>query len=161
MHATILLALEGRALGLEHQLEFLRWEVTNDPSFREHWALGWRGREVLDMSAAQIDADPRPLRVISSYPANYVRMRGYPLAPILACVESGDFQRPDQYSRTLMLRLHRCLMQIDVLKSVRSFSPSGVIAASMRLASAAFVLAAGHVLERALQRLSRILNRLN
>ena len=160
MQATLTLGQEARRLGLEEQVAFVRWGVSEDVNFLEHWALVRDDCTVLDMTAVQVDGNPYPLRLLESYPGNYVRRRQYPVAIVLDVMERQTSEHGLNFSRRLLWALHRRLFRHDAGKALSSGSPLAFIDAFAELARRGMTLCTGYMLERAIVRMSRILIRL-
>ena len=60
-------------------LSLLRWRVTKDPDFHEHWALRFSADDVLDPTRVQVDGKRAVVKAIASYPATYFLGGEYPL----------------------------------------------------------------------------------
>ena len=69
-------------------LRLVRWEVTDDADYCEHWCIGISDTEVLDLTRVQVDGTTAVLHHIDNYPPNYTRMRRYPSSAIFS---KGDF----------------------------------------------------------------------
>ncbi len=159
-HATLAMGQEARRLGLEGQVAFVRWRVRRDVNFLEHWAIVLDNTKVLDMTAIQVDGNPDPLRSLGSYPENYVRPRQYPVAIVLNVMERHVPEPDRHYSRRLLWSLHRCLFRHDAGKAYRNHLPLALIDAITELVRRGVTLCTGYLLERAIERLSRILMRM-
>ena len=159
-HAALTLGQEARRLGLEEQVAFVRWRVLQDVNFLEHWALVLEGGTVLDMTAVQVDGNPHPLRRLESYPANYLRPRRYPAAVVLAAMERPVLDEDRNFSRRLLWTLHKRLFRHDAAMAVRSRSALALLDAVDEVARRGTTLYVGYLLERAIERMSRILIRM-
>lgn len=159
-HASIELAREARRLGLEGRAAFVRWRVRRDLDFLEHWALALESGLVLDMTAAQVDGDSRPLRRIDEYPANYDAPRHYPVAVVLDAVSERTPTPNAHYSRSLLWTMHLGLFRHDARAAAIARSPRALVDAVAAIAHCAFTLAAGGLLERTLARARVLATRL-
>lgn len=73
---------------LGHQVEVIRWRVTADLDYADHWAVILQGHHVIDHTRAQVDGQPGIFWRTSQYPENYFAPRRYPASLLLA-----DFKR--------------------------------------------------------------------
>src|SRR3954468_24819578 len=62
LHASVEFCREARRRGMGRELFLVRWLVRGDLDFLEHWAVASKNGRILDMTAAQVDGDPRPVR---------------------------------------------------------------------------------------------------
>ena len=65
-------------------LRLIRWEVTEDADYCEHWCIGISDTEVLDLTRVQVDGTTDVLQHINDYPTNYKQVRQYPLSAIFS-----------------------------------------------------------------------------
>ncbi|MEP6501773.1 MAG: hypothetical protein ABJD97_00455 [Betaproteobacteria bacterium] len=160
LHASVEFGRQARRLGMAGRLSFVRWHVRDDSDYLEHWALATANGRILDMTAAQVDGDPRPLRRVDDYPANYVRPRLYPAAVVLEVMDGNAPEPGHRYPRRLLWRLHARLFRHDAGAALRAGSPRALGHAVAAMARCAFALPAGFVLERALARAVTLSKRL-
>ena len=158
--AALALGREARSLGLDGRVRFIRWRVRKDVYFLEHWALALDDGSVLDMTAIQVDGNPNPLRSAEGYPDNYVRPRRYPIALVLAVMESGVLEPGQHYPRRLLWQLHRRLFRYEAGGALRTRSPLALRDACAALSHSGVTLCTGYLLEQAIKRLSRLLMKL-
>ena len=74
-------------------LSLLRWQVTKDPDFHEHWALRFSVDDALDPTRIQVDGKRAVVKAIASYPANYFLGGEYPLNVFLKSPDAGAQER--------------------------------------------------------------------
>jgi len=161
LHASIEFARTARRLGVEDRLTFVRWRVRNDQDCLEHWAVAMEGGHVLDLTAVQVDGDPRPSRRLDEYPSHYVRPLLYPTHLVIEAMASEALAAPHRYPRRHLWRLHRRLFCHDGALAISSRSPSALGQAIAALASCVFALLTGYLLERAHARASALSSRLD
>lgn len=73
---------------LGHKVEIIRWRITADPDYNEHWAVILKGNLIIDHTRAQVDGQAGIFWRIAQYPENYYMPRRYPASLLLA-----DFKR--------------------------------------------------------------------
>ena len=156
LDATVELGREALRLGVAQQVAFVRWHVLNDPDFMEHWALVLDDGRVIDPTAVQVDGDPRALRRMDEYPANYVSPRRYPVDSLVPMLDAGEPANGWRYSRRQMWSLHRWMFRHDVQAGVRARSPRDLAEAGRTLACSAFALAVDAALEWAVNRAAKV-----
>ena len=159
--ATLALGREARRLGLDHDVEFIRWRVLRDVDFLEHWALLIDGGRVLDMTAMQVDGDPQPLRHVADYPGNYVRPSRYPLSLVLGVIDGIEPPSGRNYARATLWTLHRRLFAHEAAAAMRTRSIRRGVDAAAAVVYSGITLSLGYLLERAIARMSRLLMRLD
>jgi hypothetical protein len=159
LDATVQRAREASRVGVAQRVVFVRWEVRGDPDFLEHWALELEDGQVLDMTAAQVDGDPRVLRRVTDYPANYVRPRRYPVHSLVGILADPDRPAGWHYPVRRLWSLHRRLFRHDTAAALRSLSVTELFAATRALARAALGLLLHAALECATRRLARLQSR--
>ncbi len=153
------LAREAARLGVAPRVAFVRWDVRGDPEFLEHWALALEDGQVIDMTAAQVDGDPRALRRMDDYPANYVRARRYPVASLLHILGEREPAPGWRYPGRQLWALHRWLFRHDAAAAARTRSLRELAGASRAVVRAAVGLLMDAAFERAMGRLARLLAR--
>ncbi len=156
LDATVELGREALRLGVSQRVAFVRWHVVNDPEFMEHWALALDDGRVIDPTAAQVDGDPRALRRMDEYPANYLSPRHYPVDGLVPLMEAQGPAHGLRYSRRQMWFLHRWLFRHDTRAAVRARSARDLADAGRALMRSAFMLAVDAALERAVNRAARL-----
>ncbi|MET0383841.1 MAG: hypothetical protein ABW032_10520 [Burkholderiaceae bacterium] len=162
LDATARLGAEADRLGLAGAVEFVRWRVLDDLHFLEHWALAVVGDgRVIDLTAVQVDGDDRPLKRLEEYPANYVQPRRYPIAVMLGFLKRCGLDSGRGFSRRSLLTLHWNLCRHDAGQAVRAGSPFRFLDADAAFLRCCSTLALGYALERAVDRLGRVLLRMN
>lgn len=135
--------------------------MRDDLDYLEHWAVVTEGGRVLDLTAVQVDGDPRPSRRVDEYPANYVRPRLYPASVVLSAM-SGDVLTPDhRYLRWQLWGLNLQLFRHDAAQALWSASPRALFEAVAALSCCGFSLSTGYLLDRALARTAALMGRLN
>lgn len=89
-------------------LSLLRWRVTKDPDFHEHWALRFSADDVLDPTRVQVDGKRAVVKAIASYPATYFLGGEYPLNVFLKSpVASARASRTLKEPAALRWSIHR------------------------------------------------------
>lgn len=156
LDATVELGREALRLGFAQRVAFVRWHVRNDPEFLEHWALALDDGRVIDPTAAQVDGDPRALRRMDEYPANYVSPRRYPVDGLMPVLATPDAASGWRYSRGQMWSLHRWMFRHDAREALLAASPRDLAQACLALARSAFALTVEGALERAIKRAARL-----
>lgn len=160
LHASLELARKGETLGLCERLQFVRWRVRGDRTFREHWAIALDQSQVLDLTSAQVDGSVRPLRALESYPSNYTARRFYPLPVVLDAMKAVVYQGGTRYPRAAIWRVQRSLAAFDMRQALSYGSAPAALASTGRLVEASYVLGIDFLLEAALRRLGRLLLKL-
>ena len=161
LHASVEFGREARRLGIDSRLFFVRWRVRNDLNYLEHWAVATENGRVLDLTAVQVDGDPRPLRRVEEYPVNYVRPRLYPASVVLDAMTGHVLTADHHYLRRQVWRLHLQLFRHDAAEAVWSASPRALYEAIAAISRCCFSLSAGYLLERVLARAVTLLSSLN
>jgi len=156
--ASVELAAHADRLGLTDQVSLLRWRLSDDPDFVEHWALKVTEDRVLDLTAVQVDGNPTPWRLLDSYPPHYGKPRQYPIPLVLPHARPGA--EGGRVERRVIWRLHSALAKYEVSCAYRRGAVSEMAAAGLRLGVESMRLGLGYVLERAIDRLSHLLRRL-
>ena len=73
------------------ELPVIKWEVTDNPDFHEHWAIAVSMEEVIDITRTKVDGSTNVLNRLDSYPRNYRKMKFYPSSILL---RTSLFARP-------------------------------------------------------------------
>jgi len=146
---------------MDDRLFFVRWQVRNDLEYQEHWAVATEGGRVLDLTAAQVDGDPRPSRRMDEYPANYARPRLYPASVVLDAMARDGLAPDHRYLRRQLWGLHLQLFRHDAAQAVCSASPGSLYEAFIAMARCGFWLVSGYLLEAAHARAMVLSSRLN
>ncbi len=161
-HAALQIGVRARELGLEDRVRFLHWRVRNDANFREHWALSFRKRHALDVTAVQVDGDPNPLRTIDSYPLHFGTPRDYPLSLILRQVPSSlQAASGDRVAAALIWRVQRSMIVYDSRRTPMPGVISPLFTAAGRLTETLFVLSLHGLSNWARGRLTTLESRLS
>jgi hypothetical protein len=61
----------------------VKWRVTDDPHFVDHWAVMLDDDRVIDLTRVQVDGNARLVSRLADYPANYCDPRVYPAALLM------------------------------------------------------------------------------
>jgi hypothetical protein len=149
LHATMELAAEARRLGLGRCVSVVRWRVQGDPAFLEHWALALENGQALDTTAIQVDGNPRPLRRLDEYPANYRSPRHYPLEVVSDVIDVRSLSADHRYPLRQIWRLHCRLFWHDARTAVLSAAPRALMEAIVAVVRCGFVLSLGYMIESA------------
>lgn len=159
LDATLLLGREALRLGVAQRVAFVRWHVRNDPDFLEHWALVLDDDRVIDATAAQVDGDPRALRRMDEYPANYVSPRRYPVEGLVPLLDTGETAQGWRFSRRQIWSLHHWLFRHDARLALGQRSPRDLVGACGAFIRTGVTLVMDACLERAVNRLARLVAR--
>jgi len=156
--ASVEMAARAAQLGLSDQVCLLRWRLNGDLAYLEHWALKVSDDRVLDLTAIQVDGNPTPWRQLASYPSHYGTPSQYPIELVLPHVPPRVASARIQ--RRVLWRLHRELARYEVALAMRRKALTECAAAGRALCAVASRLALGFLLERAIERLSLLLHKL-
>jgi hypothetical protein len=93
-----------------HQVQVIRWRISADPDFNDHWAIVLHGQQIIDHTRAQVDGQTGIFWRTADYPANYFAARRYPAALLLPDFKrqqhKSDGQFPHAYMITVKVRLN-------------------------------------------------------
>jgi len=152
--------MEAQRLGLAGEVHFLRWFVRCDADFFEHWALKINPEQALDLTAAQIDGDPTPMRLIASYPSHFGQPRQYPIDWVLPYFQPGPSGGDRQIDPVSLWRLHRSIFRHHWTEAKQNKSVGDLARAGYGVMSEALRLGSAWLLEKAIVRRSHLLRKL-
>jgi hypothetical protein len=110
-------------------VDLLRWSVRESDDFVDHWAIRLNETLALDLTARQFSADPRLLRPIDSYPAEFGRPNVYPAELFLPAFRYLNLQRDARLPLRFMLNLFARMARHDGTQAWRQRKPGRAIRA--------------------------------
>lgn len=95
-----------------YSVELIRWSLTNELLFDDHWAVVMHGGRIIDHTRAQVDGLPGLFWHVSHYPSNYLAPRRYPASLFLdefdrlfgLMQKKADGQFPEGFTETVKVR---------------------------------------------------------
>jgi len=95
-------------------VHLVRWQVTDDRDFCDHWVVACGDGMVIDLTRVQVDGKTGLLHPISSYPENYCDMRRYCASLLLPLFEQLRVGDQDRMPFAFMWRSGMALVRHDV-----------------------------------------------
>lgn len=136
--ASLDLALDAHKRGLAVTL--LRWRVTGQDDFVDHWAVRFDPERALDLSSVQFDPAGRLLQPIRMYPAQFLDCREYPASLFLPTYARVALHRRGRLPLTFLSMVCTAMWRHDVGAALRRLGLQEAAEVSLRFVARRLVL---------------------